>query len=115
MNVLARKDNLTIQTTINEDPELIAIKGSYPRPRIVYSIKIGEYIVTSKNFSRKTWTTPWTAEQALIPLQDAPTFVKPLPSYLKTGVFEDRFFWGSKSYPDDIWHYSKPILTFHIG
>ena len=58
MKVLARKNNLTIEVTADSHPEIIALTGSYPRPRIIYSIKIGDYIVTSKNFTRKTWSTP---------------------------------------------------------
>ena len=105
MIALVKKKNITFETHINGEAEVIAIKGEYPRPSIVYSIRIGDFIVTSKNFSRKTWSSEYSANKALDKILSSIPHIKPFPKNFINGKLKTNDEWYS---------YAKPIMTFDL-
>ena len=102
------KNNLVVNLT--EKPRIIAIKGGFYPSKIVFSIEIGNMVLSSKKFSRRAWSTYESATQTLENLDNENLIVIPNKiDYI--AVKEEEGCRLESPYPTI---YKEPIKTYYV-
>ena len=79
--------------------EVVAVRKTNPwlYKYYAYSIKIGEFFLATKNFSRKTWSTYQSASKALLKIKDS-IHIKPIGALIGERVWLEKVYRDNEPY-----------------
>ena len=113
------QENFTKKTNLSSELKIVAIKKEYRYVKgwhIVFSIETQDMFISSKNFTRKTWSTFKNAVAALEKIHEEvykPVFLCNPKLDISSIYYEKEYRFSS--YPDDVVSYGKDIKTYYLN